>query len=805
MTVRQPATRWEDALPSGNGKIGALVYGNIRHEIILLNHEALWLRKEKPTLPTISQHLSELRAMLAEGRYKDAAGFLDSKLWEAGYPARVVDPYYPAFDLQIEPAKPGFFEPAKIPFTHYRRSVSFETGEVSVTWKEGEATFERQLFVSRADDIVVMRMKASQDDAVSCRLRLLPHGLKAEKGMDYKNMTVPGVPITFESTVKSDQTPWPGKLTINARYENGAEFGGVARIVAHGGLANVEDDWLQIKSADEAIILIKLYANENGAAAQERIQAELARTPTVYEYLLGRHVPLHSELFLRARLDLEASKQRKLTNDELLMQAYDGDVPASLIERMFDYGRYLLICSSVPGGLPANLQGVWNGDYAPAWDSDYHNDENIQMNYWQALPGNLAEATLPYFDYYESFLDDYRANAKAVYGCRGILAPISQSTHGLIHPGPWVNWTAGAGWLAQLFYDYWLFTGDRQFLEKRAVPFMKEVALFYEDFLVEDKDGKLMFAPSLSPENVPDIENGSLVTVNATMDVAVCKEVLTNLCAACEMLGIEQEGVQRWRVILAKLPAYEVNNSGAIREWLHPGLYDNYNHRHQSHIYPLFPGLEITQEGDRNLFEAMRVAVEKRLTIGPASQTGWSLAHMANIYARLGDGNRALECLEIMARSCVGTNLFTYHNDWRAQGLTLYWGHGRRPPFQIDANFGLAAAVLEMLVFSKPGMVKLLPALPAKWRRGNVEGIRCRAGIEIGMNWNMDKEEIKATLLSSTAQTVTIKFPGEVLYLQTTLRPRSVSVSSYGPTYREMALPAGERVTMDVVFRREQK
>ena len=615
-----------------------------------------------------------------------------------------------------------------------------------------------------------------------------------------KNVTVSDVPITFESTVKSDQTPWPGKLTINGRYENGQEFGGVARIVAHGGATNVEDEWLQIKSADEVIILLKMYANENGAAAQERIQAELARMPTVYQYLLGRHVPLHSALFLRARLDIEAGKGRKLSNDELLMEAYEGDVPAALVERMFDYGRYLLICSSAPGGLPANLQGVWNGDYAPAWQSDYHNDENIQMNYWPALPGNLAEATHPYFDYYESFLDDYRANAKSVYGCRGILAPISQSTHGLIHPGPWVNWTAGAGWLAQLFYDYWLFSGDRQLLEKRAVPFMKEVALFYEDFLVEDKDGKLLFSPSLSPENSPDMENTSMVTVNATMDVAVCKEVLTNLCAACELLGIEAEGVKRWRAILDKLPVYQVSNEHALKEWLPIKLYDNHHHRHQSHLYPVFPGLEITAESNKELFEAARVSVDKRLRTGLLSQTGWSLAHMANIYARLGQGDRALECLEIMTRSCVGPNLFTYHNDWRGQGLTMYWGHGSRPPFQIDANLGLAAAILEMLVFSKPGLIKLLPALPSKWRQGSVEGMRCRGGIEIGLSWNMDKEEIKATLLSATAQTVTFKFPGQVMFLQTTLRPGSVSISSYGPTYREIALPAGERVTMDVVF-----
>jgi alpha-L-fucosidase 2 len=361
------------------------------------------------------------------------------------------------------------------------------------------------------------------------------------------------------------------------------------------------------------------------------------------------------------------------------------------------------------------------------------------MNYWAALPGNLPETTLPYFDYYGSMLEDFRINAKAVYGSRGILAPIAQTTHGLIYADPiWAVWTAGAGWLAQLFYDYWLFTGDMDFLKNRTIPFLKEVALFYEDFLVEGQDGKMMFIPSMSPENNPSIPNASLVTINATMDVAIAREVLTNLCTACELLGIEEDGRKKWKNMLDKLPEYRINEDGAIKEWIHTDLHDNYHHRHQSHIYPLFPGFEVTEESDPVLFNAIKIAVEKRLVVGLTSQTGWSFAHMANIYARLGDGVRALQCLELLCRSCVGPNLFTYHNDWRSQGLTMFWGHGNQPPFQIDANFGLMAAVLEMLIFSAPGMIKLLPALPPQWRKGKAEGIACRGCIEVNLDWNMD-------------------------------------------------------------------
>jgi len=773
MTSRQPAARWQDALPSGNGTLGALVYGNIREELVLLNHEALWLRSPKPALPDVSAHLPELRRMLAAGRWKEAQDFLDLKLREAHYAFRI-DPYHPAFDLGVQME-------TRAAFSRYRRSLDFETGEVSVAWREGDTAFERRLFVSRADDAVIMSIRGDGAAKVTCRVALLPH-----TQTDAGRIAPEAIPIAFESSAEE------GWLTLRGRYQDGNEFGGLARVLVKGGELKTSADAAQAVNANEVLVIVKLFANEPSAPALERLRREVEALPGDYAALFERHAPLHREPFLRMALDLDAGEERRLPNEEMLLHAYEGDVPSALVERMFDHGRYLLISSSRPGGLPANLQGVWNGEYQPPWASDFHNDENIQMNYWQALPGNLPEATLPYFDLYEASLADYRENARKVFGCRGIFAPISQSTHGLAHHGPWLNWTAGAGWLAQLFYDYWLFTGDRDFLKNRAVPFMREVALFYEDFLFEDERGRLTFSPSLSPENVAATPGASLASINATMDVAIARELLGNLCAACEALGIEQEGIARWRTMLDKLPAYEINADGAIAEWIHPKLPDNYHHRHQSHIYPLFPGLEVTPESDPSLFEACRVAVEKRLVIGLTSQTGWSLAHMANIYARLGDGDRALECLELLSRSCLGRNFFTYHNDWRSQGLTLFFGYGRRVPFQIDANFGVTAAVLEMLVFSQPGMVKLLPALPAKWRKGKARGILCRGGVEVSVEWDVDAKRVKATLLARSPQQVTVKFP---------LVPASVEggecrESTLGPAYRVVSLAAGKKTVL---------
>jgi alpha-L-fucosidase 2 len=356
-----------------------------------------------------------------------------------------------------------------------------------------------------------------------------------------------------------------------------------------------------------------------------------------------------------------------------------------------------------------------------------------------------------------------------------------------MYTGGWTNWTAGGGWLAQHFFDYWLFTGDVEFLKNRAVPFLREVALFYEDFLFEGRDGKLVFSPSLSPENIPARSGASHCQINATMDVAIARESFTNLCSACELLHIDAEGVSRWKRILANLPDYRTNDDGAIREWLHHDLPDNYHHRHLSHIYPLFPGFEVMQESAPELFEACRVAVEKRLVIGLSSQSGWSYAHMGNIYARIGEGERALECLENLCRSVVGSNLFTYHNDWRQQGLTVGW-FGAAPPFQIDANFGIAAAVLEMLVFSAPGMIKILPALPRSWETGSVRGIACRGGFTVSVIWDTPHHRYDLILSSQTGGVVNVKFPGPVTAVAVFDDAPAVSDSTLGPEYREVRL-----------------
>jgi len=780
MTMRQPALRWQDALPAGNGMVGAMMHGRICDEQVLLNHEALWYRgAEKPRTADLADLLPELRDLLAKGEYREAHDFLQRHNERRGGRWLRPYPYQPACDIRLWGETTG-------PFRRYRRGVDFATGLAWVRWRDDACDHRRELFVSRADGVVALRLSAGKPGSVSCRLCLEAH----DRGEDHYpgGVAAPAEPppVSLEQQIDA---PW---LAFSGTFDTGGTFGAAGRVAARGGVVEEDGDHIVVSGADEVLVLVKLFVDEPSRDAVPRLRSEIEALGADFDALFARHEALHRALFEKMTLDLGAEA---MTNDEMLMEAYDGDVPTALVQTMFDYGRYLLICSSGDGRWPANLQGIWNGDYTPAWSADYHNDENLQMNYWQALPGNLPETTLPFFDYHERFLDDYRENAQKVYGCRGILVPIAQTTHGAVHPGPWVNWTAGAGWLGQLFYDYYLFTGDRDFLRERAVPWLKETALFYEDFLFEGPDGRLVFSPSLSPENKPRCPGASLATVNAAMDAAVCRETLENLCEACGLLQIEPDGVARWQAMLEKLPGYEVNEDGAMCEWLHPALPDNYRHRHLSHLYPVFPGFAATEETDPRIFEACRVAVEKRLEFSLASMCGWSMAHMAGIYARLGDGNRALECLDLIARSSTGPNLLTYLTDWRPMGLTkVQWG--KEIPFQIDANFGLSAAVLEMLVFSRPGMIKLLPALPDRWAAGRARGIACRGQITVDLEWNMPEGRLRAVFLSRIDQRVTLKFPGRPSRVACEGVDAHVEPAPEGEAYRTVTFKADARVAL---------
>ncbi|MGJ8653795.1 MAG: glycosyl hydrolase family 95 catalytic domain-containing protein [Opitutaceae bacterium] len=802
LTSITPAEGWREALPTGNGTVGALVYGSISQDRVLFNHNELWYRGVVDEVPDLSGELPVVRQLMLDGNYLEANSHYSKKLREGGFKGRN-GVYHPAFDLLLSSDTDRMFE-------DYSRTVDFETGEVVVKWRDGETAYRRSLFVSIPDQMAFMSITADQQGAVAGSVTLDIHDLKDsidQRGGDFD------AGFTYNTFARD------GFIEFRADGSGGGEFGGVLRAVTVDGdqvndiSKSADGKSFKFEGANEVVLLVALFANEPADIAVPRLKEALAYIYPHYPSLLQRHSVLHREKFNSIGVTLNMAGGRDASNEHLLLDAYQNSASPELLEKLFDYGRYLLICSSTSGGYPAGLQGIWNGDYRPPWSGLYGINENLQMSYWQALPGNLPESMMAFYDYFDAHMDDFRYNAKQLWGTDGIyIPPFMSPESGVMRQtaAHVINWTDAAGWLASFYYDYYLFTGDEVFLQERAVPFMKEVALFYEDFIVKDAEGKNMFFPSQSPENQPkdkEIRNAKTgrvtkikVQINSTIAVAISKEVLTHLIKSCELLGIEEEGVVRWKALLADMPEYEVNEDGALKEWLHPDFKDNYEHRHQSHIYPLFPGNEITEESSPELYEAARVAIEKRLTIGLKSQTGWSLAHMANVYARLGDGEKALEALNILTRSCLGKNFFTYHNDWRAMGATMPFFWGRSAPFQMDANFGIPAAITEMLCGSTADMLRVLPALPAEWETGEFKDILTRVGVKTSASWDMSRNEITLRLVAERDSEFQLKLPKEVQYLISDYSD-AFTESNYGNRYRSVVLRKGEDVVVDLVLK----
>lgn len=719
MRVGSPVLRWQEAMPVGNGLVGALVFGHPREELLQTNHNSLFEQPERIPAPEMADLLPRFRELLLEGK-RDEAGALWHEEWNKRLGKRArLGAFMPGPVLQLHTETVGMC-------TQYSHILDFSTGIDTLSFKDGPDAVCRRIFVSRADDALIME-------------------IKLERPTDLR--------LSVETGCKDD-----GELACIAR-EDGTLFSMAPATYALSGAMRLlaatctESLWdgcaCSLKNATYALFA---YTLEPVADRAQTCYAHLKTLSSDCEKLISRHVALHQPLMEQVSLSVNGINALPWTNEHLLESLDEPEMLDALILRLFHFGRYLLISSCRPGSMPPNLQGIWNGKRVPPWDSDFHNDINIQMNFWQAAMGGLNEMSLALFDYYESLVPDLQDNARRIFGQRGILMSVSQTICGYASSNRdiWPCWTGGAAWIAQHFFNYWRYTGDDEFLRNRALPFMREAALFYEDFVDFSRETAL-FVPSISPENVPGDGQESLISVNATMDIALARELFSNLIAGCKYLGIWQDDAKRWEVCLSKLPPYGIDpETGSLREWLYPGLEENPKHRHLSHLYGLFPGEEIGPE--HPMYEACRRAVDQRLVVGLNAQGGWSLGHMACLRTRLGEGDMAYEVLEIMARSCVGRNLLTCHNDWRAQGNTLFAGHafldyrdapwGGKAPFQIDANMCIPTIVMNMLLQVQGDTLQVLPALPSGWKQGSVKGLCLPYNVRADIVWADGKAEI---------------------------------------------------------------
>lgn len=785
MTLLTPAADWREGLPCGDGSLCALVYGNISPETILFNHDRLWYGGKVKELPDISSLLPKVRELGKAGDMQGANDMMAKALIDSGFQG-LVPIFHPALDLKIRSEQSDAFR-------NYRRTLDFSTGETLVRWEQNGFVTERRFFISRKDHIGVLRI-TSELEALNVGFQLCEHNLSDSFGMDMKQQDPP---LHYETYGDGN------KMIIRVTGSDGGEYGAVLKLCPEGGTLKqaVDLTWTQqtsslplmwglemerrntaeIIGAKSITAVIAFYVNtSDGEGEIARLSRELDEIDCDYTRLLERHIAVHQEIFDRLSFEVDdGTNPEDDSNDRLLLEAYQGEAPAALLMKEFDIGRYLLMCCSNETGLPPTLQGSFNGDYFPAWNSFYVHNENTQMFYWQALSGRMPEVMGAMFRYFEGFVADYQKNARNLFGCRGIFIPLVAAANTGLLQDPQshvINFTGCAAWIASHFYDYYLYTGDKEFLKTRALPFMEQVALFYEDYLTLAEDGMYTVFPSNSPENAPlnsfpadtDLKTvmnpGIPTTYDSTIDTALAKEIFTHVADAYDVLGCQAEKSAQYRAMVKKLRPYRINEDGALAEWIPEKHTDNYAHRHLSHIYPFFPGNELTRENAPELVDAVRVAVDKRLGVGLASQTGWSLVHLANIYARLGDGDKALECLDILARTCVGKNLFTYHNDYRGMGVTLDVVLGKRAPYQIDASMGLTSAIIEMMMSSTVDTIRIAPAIPSRWKKGKMDSLSARCGCDCMLSWNSDEGWIEAILTAHQSRDMMIVLPEGYAY-----------------------------------------
>lgn len=730
LTMRYPSTwhkdMWREGAPFGNGLIGGMVYGGIFRENIMINHAFLWREGKEDELPGISDSLPEIRRLLDEKRIGEADAFISNKLQEKGYEGKHVTPS-PVADIVLE-------TPSRRLFSHYRREIDMEKALVTVSWREEDAAYRRETFVSRVNNKIFTRYSCV-NGRIDTRIAVKLHD-----------------PETLGDTVIPGQENYSrGACSYYAAYNDSiykpGDYGIVCKVFTDGIVEN-DGPYVCVKDAAEILLVAEVFLEKDRAVGFPEAEKHLNGSFD-FEEELAAHAKIHGQLFRRVDFSITGADANDTSNEELLLEAFEETSSNELLEKLYAYGRYLFICSTdEQGTLPCHLTGLFNGTYQCFW-AFYMYNVNFEMIYWQALSGNLPGFLRLALDYTESMMPDFRENARKIFGCRGILInSVNCPDSGLYKckARHIVNWTGGAAWFAQHFYDYFRYTGDMDYLKEHALPFMYEAALFYEDFVVENEDGYYDLYPSVSPENtaanvLAEYGENTETSRNATMEIALMKELLTNLLEAHELTGLYQEKADTWKTMLSKVRPYMINEDGAVKEWTDSYYEDNYCHRHHSHLYPVFPGREITKENV--LYPAFERAEDLRLEYGLADQSSWSMVYMAGVAARMGRGELALKVLDTMGRTCLMNNFLTVHNDWRRMG-PITCDDFRAAPFQIDGNIGITGIINEMLLQSQHSTLKesrilLLPALPERWRQGHICGLLARGNILCDICWQEAK------------------------------------------------------------------